>query len=161
MLGYDDGHGYVTIQISGSNPLSDLIDLSLGLRKSLKIDASSWHDVRFGIDRALPSPEEAAELSVSSTVLKGTLCFREHKASPGIKFATDVYNPSVNFVVPPERVKFRLRTRLFEMLIEPFKGIAQLRFLPDAVDTDVDLFTLRSFLRLLQMLSLQALAGYG
>jgi hypothetical protein len=158
-LGYERGHGYMTTQIIGTDPIGDLIDLSLGLHKSLQVKNISIHDTRFGVDRLIRQCSEGGQISFGPAILKGSVRFRERKTSPWIEFCANVHNPSVNRVVPRERMKFRVETQFFEILIEPFKGTVQFKLLPDVSKTCVHLSTLRDFLRLLCMLSAQGSRG--
>ena len=49
-LGYESGQGYINVSISGRDPITDLIDLSLGLRKNLEVSNVSIYDSRFGVN---------------------------------------------------------------------------------------------------------------
>lgn len=151
-LGYEHGHGYVRLQVSGDDPAGDLVDLSLGLRKTLPVTNISIHDTRFEIDRALRKFPEEGQISVGPSIQKGSIHFRERKSSPGIEFSANVHNPSVNRVVPPKRMKFRIETKFFEMLVEPFTGKAEFKLLPDFDRICASLFELNDFLSLFSML---------
>ncbi len=158
-LGYEGRHGYMTVQISGRDPITDLIDLSLGLRKNLQVKNISIHDTRFGIDRVLHQSSEGGHISVGPAILKGSVHFREKKSSPGIEFSANVHNPSVNRVVSREQVRFRLETQFFEILIEPFNDTVQFKVLPEINQTRASLSALKDFLRLLCMLAAQGNEG--
>jgi predicted DNA-binding ribbon-helix-helix protein len=151
-VGYEDRHGYMRVQISGCDPITDLIDLSLGLRKNLQVNKISIHDTRFGIDRVLHQSSEGGHISVGPAILKGSVHFREKKSSPGVEFSANVHNPSVNRVVPRDRVTFRLETQFFEILIEPFNDTLEFKLLPEVNQTRASLSALKDFLRLLCML---------
>jgi hypothetical protein len=154
-LGYEDGHGYITLQVSGKDPVGDLIDLSLGLRKNMSATNISIHDTRFKIDRVLRKFPEEAQISLGPSIQKGSIHFRERKSSPGIKFSADVHTPSVNRIVPPKRMKFRLESKFFEILVEPFKGTVQFKLLSEFDKISASLFELKDFLSLLCMLGTQ------
>jgi hypothetical protein len=157
-LGYESGHGYITLSISGHDPITDLIDLSLGLRKSIKVSNISIYDSRFGVDR-LTRYSDIAKLSLGPAIVKGSLRFRERTASPGLEFLADVHNPSVNRVVPRERITFKIDTKFFELLVEPFSNKVKLRILPNFTQLLSSLSELNDFLSLLCMLSASGKEG--
>ena len=159
-LGYEDGHGYMRFQISGLDPIGDLIDLSLGLRKSLKIDRCAMYDTRFKVDCEVPLPnEEGAELSLSPTVEEGVISFREEKSSPAIHFPANVHNPSVNRVAPRDRMKFRIENQFFDIQVEPFAGRAQFSLSPDITKVRARLCDINAFLALMHMLRIAGPRG--
>lgn len=151
-LGYESGHGYMTVKISGHDPITDLIDLSLGLRESLKVKEISIHDTRFEVDRIISQCKEGGQISVGPAILKGSVNFRDRKSSPGIEFSANVHNPSVNRIVPQKRIKLRLVTHFFEILVEPFNNKAKFKFLPEINKSHARLSEIKDFLRLLCML---------
>lgn len=151
-LGYEHGYGYLNLQISGHDPITDLIDLSLGLRKSLQVKKISIYDTRFEVDRLIHQCTEGGQISVGTAILKGSVHFKERKFSSGIEFSANVHNPSVNRVVPKKRVKFRLETQFFEILVEPFNNTVKFKFLPEIYQSRARMSELKDFLRLLCML---------
>ena len=153
-LGYEEGHPYVKVQFSAQDPIQDLIDLSLGYRKSLKVSNTSMHDVRFGVECVLPDPHGPAEISISSEPFEGEIVFRERRSSPGVSFSAKVHTPPVNRVLPRERVTFRIETNFFEILVQPFAGKAQFKSLPETATTVASLLEARSFLTLIRMMHL-------
>ncbi|MFC1763622.1 hypothetical protein ACFL6U_16280 [Planctomycetota bacterium] len=159
-LGYENGQGYLNVQFSSSDPVRDLIDLSLGLRKSIKAKNVSMHDTRFKVDRVLPGfPKAGGELSMSPATLEGIVCFKNRKSSPVVEFPATVHNPSVYRVVPKERITFRIQTKFFEMIITPAKNEARFSLVPGVTEIPVELPDLRKFLEFLCMSSIQGMNG--
>jgi len=153
-LGYEKGHPAMKVQFSSQDPIQDLLDLSLGYRKSLKVNSVSMHDTRFGVECILPEPHGPGELSMSSATSEGAIIFRERRSSPGIEFAAKVHTPSVNRVVPKERVTFRIQTRFFDVLVRPFGGTGKFSLLTGVEAIGGALAKMRSLLVLLRMIQL-------
>jgi hypothetical protein len=158
-LGYEHGHGYVNMCVSGRDPIKDLTDLFLGLRKSLEVDKVAMYDTRFNVDCLLPLPSGRAQLSISSSVLPAVVVFRERKSSPGVEFLASVHLPSMNRVLPRERFILRVETRLFDIILEPFRGSARFTLSPGVWESPLELGKLTSFLNLLQMFRTQTSQG--
>jgi hypothetical protein len=158
-LGYEHGHGYVNYRFTARDPVKDLLNLELGLQDSLEVDDVSMHDTRFKIDRQLPLLRGRAKISMVPTTLKATIAFRERKSSPGIEFPAQLHSPSINHMLPREGVTIRVKTRFFDIIIEPFKGSAQFSLLPDATRSRVGLPDAASLLELLQMMCGQTNQG--
>ena len=150
-VGYESGHGKINVSILGHDPITDLIDLSFGLRKSLEVSDVSMYDSRFGVD-CITHHSESAILSMGPVILKGSLRFRERDTSPNLEFSADVHNPSINRVVPRERVTFKIDTKFFEVLVEPFHNKVQFKTLPNIAQIRVSLSELNDILSLLCML---------
>ena len=96
---------------------------------------------------------------MTSGSLNATVSFRERKSSPSIDFFVKLHNPSVNCLIPPERVKLRLQGQFFDVILEPVKGAAQFRFLAESGRASANLVELRDLLRLLRMFSVNGPKG--
>lgn len=162
-VGYENGFGRIDATIStlpDSDPIDVLLDVSLGLRKSVKVTKWSEYDTRFGIAYLMPSPMvEDGELSITSGSLNATVSFRERKSSPSIDFSVKLHNSSVNQLIPRERIKLRLKAQFFDVILEPFKGAAQFKLLLDNAKTSAKLADLRDVLKLLHMFSVSGPKG--
>ncbi|MBN1510285.1 MAG: hypothetical protein JW955_25785 [Sedimentisphaerales bacterium] len=158
-LGYESGYGYVNMNMLGCDPMQDLIDASLGLRESVKVDGVSWHDTRFDVDCQLPLPSGPAELSLAPAPVKGTVTFRERKSSPGVEFHGDVYAPSVNRILPRERVSFRIQAKLFGVIFQPHGHKGQFTLVPEVTAVPVSLGEAKRFLLLMCMLKAHGSEG--
>lgn len=150
-LGYESEHGYIKLSILGRDPITDLIDLSFGIRESLEVSNVSIYDSRFGVD-CITHYSENARLSLGPVILKGSLRFKERDTSPSLEFSADVHNPSVNRVVPREKITFKIDTKFFELLVEPFHNKVQFKILPNTAQIPVSLSELNDLLSLLCML---------
>jgi hypothetical protein len=162
-LGYEDGPGRLDVTISTSpdtDSIDTLLDLSLGLRKSVKVVKFTAYDTRFGISCPIPGmTKEGGELSTATESLKATVSFRERKSAPSIDFPASLYNPSINSIIPRERARLRLQAQFFDILLEPFKGTAKFTFSADSTSAPARLPDLRDFLTLLCMLSVRGSQG--
>jgi hypothetical protein len=103
--------------------------------------------------------KEAGELSMTSGSLNAIVSFRERKSSPSVDFSANLHNPSVNRIIPRERVKLRLQAQFFDVVFEPFKGTAQFKFSLNGAKTPVKLPDLKDFLTLLHMFHVSGSQG--
>lgn len=158
-LGYENGHPAMKVQFSSQDPIQDLLDLSLGYRKSLKVNSVSMHDVRFGVECILPDPHGSAELSLSSATSEGVLIFRERQLSPGIAFVVTLRIPSINHVLLKERISYRVQNKFFDILIQPFAGTMRFNLLPGTEAVPVSLSEAKDYLTLLHMMSVHGTKG--
>ncbi|MEG4807216.1 hypothetical protein QUA79_06895 [Microcoleus sp. F8-D1] len=121
-LGFEDGKGEFTITMSGSDPVGEMVDLSLGLCKEVYINKSIGYHKRFEIlseDQRLSS--EGAILRIEAKPEPAILKFKEFKFSPGIELSADLYlSPFINQFLPEQYLKFRVKSTMFELIFEPF-----------------------------------------
>lgn len=123
-LGFEDGKGQFNFTIISDDPIRDILDLSLGIRKELDIDNSIIHDKRFGILSKTPYIEgDGGILSLKVEPLEAELKFKEYKFSPGISFSAKLYISPFNEFIPKERIKLRVESRFFEFIIESNQNI--------------------------------------
>jgi hypothetical protein len=122
-LGFEDGKGELTITVSGNDPVSDIIDLSLGLREEIYIDKSVAYHKRFGIlsENQLLSSEKAI-LDIKFEPKRAVLTFRKYKFSPGVSLDAEVYVSPFNKILPEQYLKFRVKSKMFDFVFEPFNG---------------------------------------
>lgn len=150
-LGFETGLGQFNVVVSGKDPITDMIDLTLGLRKELNID--KFAHKRFGILSPKPFVEsEKGILAVPEIkpFTKAVLTFKEYEFSPGISFSTDFYSSQLNKVVPNKYLKFRAKGKFFEIVFEPFKNKAHYTFHLDNEDGN-NLKELRDMLKVLTL----------
>jgi hypothetical protein len=118
-LGFEDGRYQFNFTLASDDPIRDILDLSLGIRKELDIDNSIIHDKRFGILSKTPYIERyGGILSLKVEPLEAELKFKEYKFSPGISFPANLYISPFNEFIPQERIKLRVESRFFEFIIE-------------------------------------------
>jgi hypothetical protein len=118
-LGFEDGRYQFNFTLASDDPIRDILDLSLGIRKELDIDNSIIHDKRFGILSKTPYIErDGGILSLKVEPLEAELKFKEYKFSPGISFPANLYISPFNEFIPQERIKLRVESRFFEFIIE-------------------------------------------
>ena len=123
-LGFEDGRYQFNFTLASDDPIRDILDLSLGIRKELDIDNSIIHDKRFGILSKTPYIErDGGILSLKVEPLEAELKFKEYKFSPGISFPANLYISPFNEFIPEERIKIRVESRFFEFIIESNQNI--------------------------------------
>lgn len=152
-LGFETGSGQFNVELSGKDPISDMVDLTLGLRKEINIDKFVGRHERFGI--LSPTPFVEAEKGILAILdvkpfSKAVLTFKEYKFSPGISFSTDFYSSQLYNVVPDKYLKFRVKGKFFEMVFEPINNKAHYTFHLDPVDGS-SLKELRDMLKVLTL----------
>jgi len=136
-LGFESGSGQFNVELSGKDPITDMIDLTLGLRKELNIDKFVGRHKRFGI--LSPTPFVDAEKGILAIpdvkpFSKAVLTFKEYEFSPGISFSTDFYSSQLNKIVPDKYLKFRAKGKFFEIVFEPINNKAHYTFHLDNED---------------------------
>lgn len=128
-LGFEEGKGQFTVTFSGSNPIEDIVDLSLGIREEICIDKSDGYYNRFGIlsSSKLLSSEEA-RLSIKTKPTPVVLKFKEHQFSPGVLLNAELYTSPFNQFLTEQYLKLRIKSKLFEFIVEPFNGKVKYSF---------------------------------
>ncbi len=119
-LGFENGRGQFTFQITGRDPVNDLIDLSLGIREDVDIDRGFGNHLRFEIPIEDPSLTlQEAILSIKTKPELATLCFRKHAFAKEIVLPADLYLAQINRLLPKEYIKFRVKTSVCDIVIKP------------------------------------------
>ena len=118
-LGFEDGKYQFTFTIASDDPIRDILDLSLGIRKELDLHQSIGYHKRFGILSKNPDMErDGGILSLKVKPVEAELKFKEYKFSPGISFSAKLYIPPFNKFIPEERHKLKVESKFFEFIIE-------------------------------------------
>ncbi|MEA5550722.1 hypothetical protein VB713_06990 [Anabaena cylindrica UHCC 0172] len=150
-LGFEDGRYEFTCTITSDDPIRDILDLSLGIRKEINIYNLNLFQKRFGIlskDAYVESDEGI--LSLQTKPIEAKLKFKEYKFSPGISFYAKLYITPFCEFIPKERRKIRVESRFFEVIIESGTGI-KFSVYPSAEGTSLkEVKTFLQFLTLLE-----------
>jgi len=121
-LGFEDGKGEFTFTISGSDPVGEMVDLSLGRRQEVYIDKIIGSHKRFGIlseNQHLSS--EGAILRIEAKPEPGVLKFKKDDFSPELALSADLYLPHfIDNSFPDKYRKIRVKSPMFELIVEPF-----------------------------------------
>lgn len=129
-LGFESGSYIVRFNVSGDNPIEDMIDATLGMRNEIKVEKFTGHHSRFGIVSKIPViSAEGGTISFPDIkpVSKAKIRFKEYKFSPSISFDADAYfSPLSKYF--PDHMKLRLESELFQIVVEPFKNTAKYSF---------------------------------
>lgn len=128
--GFENGFAQITINTKGKENLIDLIDVSLGLKQSVRISKFEGFHTRFGIKSKSPmfdAGDGKLEMSELKPTATGIIRFREDRLSAGLAFPCKFYSSPLNAIVPPELVKFRIEADGFDVSMNPFTGAAEYR----------------------------------
>lgn len=118
-LGFEEGKYQADITIVSDDPIRDILDLTLGLRKEINMHHSTGYHKRFGILSKKPDMDyDGGILSLQVKPLEARLKFKEHKFSPGISLSAKLYISPFSKFISEERIKFRVESRFFEIIIE-------------------------------------------
>ncbi len=120
-VGFEDGVGVINITFAGQDPLTDLVDWTIGIQKKLYVDKFVGFDQRFGIllENSKLSGESGV-LSLCPTPIKVFLIFKEdEKSRYGISFESDLYLPLIG-LISQEYIKFRIKSDFFEWTVKPY-----------------------------------------
>lgn len=150
-VGFEDGKYQAKITMIGNDPMGDILDLTLGLRKEIDISRFTSYHKRFGILSGVPNIDCFGEgtISIDSSPLEVTLKFKENKFSSGIRFAAQLYIPPFSQELLREHGKFRVASRFFELIFELDK-VKKFSILP-YLDEESPLRELVNFLNLLSI----------
>ncbi|NJL69033.1 MAG: hypothetical protein HC894_24650 [Microcoleus sp. SM1_3_4] len=128
-LGFENGKGQITVQISGNDPVGDLIDLSLGIREEVYIDKSIGHHKRFEILSENPLLScEGAILNIKVKPEPVILKFKDRKFSSGIILKAQLYRPHFNQLLPEKYLKLRIESTILELIIDPFNVNSKVKY---------------------------------
>lgn len=148
-LGFEDGCYQLNFTIVGTDPIGDLLDLTLGIRKELEIYHSSGYHKRFGILSKEPHIDcNGGIVSIQAKPIEVKLKFKEYKFSPGISFDAKLYVPSLNRFIPEKQMKLRITSSFFEFIIRT----DQINFSVHLYSERVVLGELKNFIEILTIL---------
>ena len=153
--GFEKGYAHVTFSTDGEQGAIDLIDVSIGLKQSVKISNFTSFHSRFGITSKKPlfeSDSGILEMSDIKPTTVGTICFRESKLLPGLVFPCKVYSPPLNLALPRRLEKVRIDGDHFDISMNPHTGASQYRFKTDET-TELPITQLRDVIRLLRLVT--------
>jgi len=149
-LGYENGKYQLTVAIVGNDPVEDLLDATLGIRKEINIESSTGHHTRFGIlSKNADVSHERAVLSLQVKPMGARLKFKKHKFSSAITFPAQLHVSPFSRFLPVERLKFRVEAKFFDFVMEVNKGI---NFTVHFSAEDSSLEELKNFLEVLTLL---------
>lgn len=129
--GFEDGFAQINFTTEGKQELIDLIDVSIGKKKSVDIKTFKGFYTRFGIKEnspfldcingrlEMPEPPPAAE---------GTITFKEDSLSIGSTYGVKIYSSPFNQMIPQHLVKIRAEGEFFEITMNPFAGNVNFSF---------------------------------
>lgn len=156
--GFENGFAQITFSTDGKTNLTDLIDVSIGLKKSVQISRLEGFHIRFGVKSKHPiidKEDGMLEMPDLKPTAIGTIRFREDRLSPGLVFPCRFYSSPLNSSIPNEFIKFRIEADFFDMSINPFTGAANYRMNAGA-GVRLPVKQLRDAIRLVQTITASA-----
>lgn len=156
--GFENGFAQISFSTEGKTNLSDLIDVSIGLKQSVQISKFEGFHTRFGLKSKDPIIDRAdgiLEMPDLKPTATGTIRFREDRLSLGLVFPCRFYSSPLNIIVPTELVKFRIEADCFDMSMNPFTGAANYKMNAGA-GVRLPIKQLRDAIRLMQTITSSA-----
>jgi hypothetical protein len=129
--GFEDGYAQINFTTEGEENLRKLIDVSIGIEKSVKIKSFVGTKTRFGIKSKSPFVDAVngrLEMPDVRPNTVGEICFKEDKLSLGFSYPARLYFSPFNKMVPKELVKARVEGDFFDLKFNPFTGEADYSF---------------------------------
>lgn len=129
--GFEDGFAQISFATEGEDNLKKLIDVSIGVEKSVDIAIFKGTHTRFGIAEKSPfvdSKSGKLEMPNLKPNAEGLIRFKENKLSPGLSFKSRLYISPFNAMVPKELWKMRVEGDFFDLKFNPYTGSANYSF---------------------------------
>ncbi|WP_313620667.1 hypothetical protein [Achromobacter sp.] len=128
--GFENGFAQITFQTDSKEDLLGLIDVSLGLKRSVRVTQFRESKLRFGIksDPQLLSEFGDIEMPNLKPTAVGSINFRESPLSAGLTFRCKFYSSPLNRMLPRHLVKLRIEADCFDISTNPYSGSAEYRF---------------------------------
>ena len=131
--GFESGSAKITITTQGRENLIDLVDVSIGAKKSVEISGFKGFLTRFGIQSKTPMLEADSgtlEMPDLLPTTKGIVRFREDKLAPSLAFECELYISPLAAVLPNELRYMRVVGDFFELKLNPYTTAAEYTFPP-------------------------------
>ncbi len=154
-IGFENGYAKFTFQTFGEENVRDLIDVSLGIKRSVQVTGFSGYPTRFGITSKTPIVETSdghLEMPDLKPTASGVVRFREDRLSPALCFDCRLFVSPLSNILPRQLVKFRVEGEGFDFKLSPFAGEAQYNFALGPGST-LPVAELRDTLRLLFLIA--------
>lgn len=152
-LGFENGRYQGTITVSSNDHIRDIIDLTLGIHKEVIIEKFISYHSRFGIISNQPFEDFGKGfLSIQARPIKAIVKFKEYEFSPGLSFDANLYLSPLSRLISEKHSKFRVETKLFEIVIEIFKDDKIICSFRPKYGERSPLNELRDFLKVLTLL---------
>lgn len=156
--GFENGFAQITFSTNGKTNLTDLIDVSIGLKQSVQISKFESFHTRFGVkckDPMIDRADGKLEMPDLMPTATGTIRFREDRLSSGLVFPCRFYSSPLNPILPRELVKFRIEADCFDISMNPFTGAANYKMNAGA-GVRLPIKQLRDAIRLMQTITSSA-----
>nr|WP_315204092.1 hypothetical protein [uncultured Albidiferax sp.] len=153
--GFESGFAQLTATTEGEENLHQLIDVSIGARKSVTIKSFKGYHTRFGVKRKSPMIDSAGgtlEMPNLKPAATGLIHFRQDPLAPSLTFTCKLFISPLNLILPKELGKMRVEGDFFDIKLNPHTGAAEYKF--DGLSgIFLTLNKLRDTLRLLRLIT--------
>lgn len=153
--GFENGFAQITATTEGEEELHNLIDVSIGARKSVTIKSFKGYHTRFGVKSRTPMIDSLSgelEMPELKPVASGLVHFRDDPLSPSLTFSCNLFVSPLNHILPKELGKMRVEGEFFDIKLNPYTGAAEYKF--DGLAGEIiSVSKLRDILRLLRLIT--------
>jgi hypothetical protein len=152
--GFDEGFAQLTISAMGTEKISKLVDMSLGLAVDAEISSMVAVKQRFGKKNPIPFVnEENVKLGMPNLKpnFEGLIKFKADKLGPSLTFPAKLYFSPFNAMVPESMRRGRIAVEFFDLVFNPFTNESTYTFSFDGKSLSLPM--LRDGLKLMKMLS--------
>lgn len=147
-LGYENGYAEVQFKTNSLDAMNDLIDASLGWNNKVKINDLRSFDKRFGINIPLDdmSGNEAiltfGEITHTAEI---DVKFINKAEKIALRFPSKLYTSGFSISATEKHSKFRIKSNIFDIIVEPFSGLAKYNFTID--NNEMPLYEIRDAMK--------------
>lgn len=128
--GFEDGAVKVNFSADGAESLQDLIDVSIGVKKSVNVRNFRGFNTRFGLKNSIPlfeHPTVLLEMPDLKASAVGHIKVYDEEQRP-LKLACKFYASPFSNPSSVDTLRFRVAGDSFEMVTSPHKGTATISF---------------------------------
>lgn len=129
-VGYEDGAFYGSLTFDGEE-LSNLVDVSLGIKSDVSFRSFKGFDGRFGIMSNTPAIDvKEGRLSIPNIepTSVGVVAFKDKKMDCGIEFDASLYTSPFKLFLPAKFFKLRVVGDFFDIVIHKEKSTFKYNF---------------------------------
>jgi hypothetical protein len=129
--GFENGFAQISFIIQGEYNIKQLIDVSLGLEKTVSVKSFKGTKTRFGISSKSPfidGVDGKLEILNLKPNTEGEIRFKEDQLSLGYTFPAKMYLSPFTVTMPQNLVKARIEGEFFDLKFNPFTGESEISF---------------------------------
>lgn len=148
--GYEEGCSEIELTFEGIN---EVVDMTIGLQKNLKVSNVQMFDKRFGI-KSMSSIEFPRDMRVNfypKPRAYGKIIFRKEKLSSGLSFDTKLYVSMYNEGMPRGSQKYRLESDFFDLVVT--RSLMKVNIRLQSVEGRLDIREIIKYMKLYEYLT--------